>query len=81
MQAFASIVEQLSQPTTLGVPNSISLEKYLEWQKTYTWDALYGMGFGQSFCNHFDIIDNRLYYERNWQRCDALIKREWLIQH
>ena len=77
---FSSIVEQLNQPTTLGVPNSILITKYREWQKRYTWDALCGTGYGKSFCKHFDVIDNRLLYERDWRRCDALIQREWLTQ-
>jgi len=61
-------------------PKSISERNYLEWQKLYTWEALTDQRYGQSFCKHFDIEDNRLYYERDWVKCDTLIRREWLAR-
>ena len=46
-----------------GTPRSlIPLEDFELWQKDYTWDALHGLRYGQSFCNHFNITDNLLYY-------------------
>lgn len=58
--------------------HSITESNYVAWQKMYTWDALVDKRYGQSFCNHFDITDHRLYYERDWVKCDRLIRREWL---
>jgi hypothetical protein len=60
--------------------NSVLEANYLEWQKFYTWDALVGQRYGQSFCNQFGITDNRLYYERDWIRCDTIIRSEWLAR-
>ena len=61
-------------------PNAepIKLVDYESWQKLYTFDALQDQRYGQSFCNHFGIQDHRIYYDQDWQRCDALIRREWI---
>lgn len=56
----------------------IKLADYESWKKLYTFDALQDQRYGQSFCNHFGIQDHRIYYDRDWQRCDALIRREWI---
>jgi hypothetical protein len=63
-----------------GNPDSrpIKLADYESWQKLYTFDALQDLRYGQSFCNHFNIIDHRIYYDRDWVRCDTLIRREWI---
>ena len=61
-------------------PNSVSEANYLKWQKLYTWEALTDQRYGQSFCNQFDITDNRLYYERDWVKCDTIIRSEWLAR-
>lgn len=59
-------------------PNSLSLKQYKKWRTHYTWHAIVGQRYGQSFCNYFGIQDHRIYYERNWQVCDKIIRREWL---
>jgi len=61
-------------------PNSIDQADYLEWQKFYTWEALTDQRYGQSFCRHFDVVDNRLYYERDWIKCDTIIRGEWIAR-
>jgi len=60
---------------------TVSLEEYEQWQELYIWDAIQDQRYGQSFCNHFDITDHRLYYERDWVRCDQLIRREYIERH
>jgi hypothetical protein len=77
---FASMVDDLAGPGTITFKFLISKQDFKEWQKVYTWDALHGIRYGQSFCNHFAINDNRLFYERNQQRCDSLIRHEYLDQ-
>lgn len=59
---------------------SVNEANYQEWQKIYTWEALVGQRYGQSFCNHFGISDNRLFYDRDWTRCDSIIRSEWLAR-
>ena len=77
---FASMIGDLSNLDAITVKFRISQQRFEEWQQLYTWDALHGIRYGQSFCNHFAITDNRLFYERNQQRCDSLIRHEYLDQ-
>ena len=49
--------QSVSQPRSL-----VSAEDYEVWKKDYTWEALHGMRYGQSFCNRFGITDNHLFY-------------------
>jgi len=81
MTAIGQMVEQILLSNKNGAElKSVSEANYLKWQKFYTWDALVGQRYGQSFCNHFSITDNRLYYERDWTRCDTVIRSEWLAR-
>ena len=76
---FDSMIHDLlsrHDPRQTNLP--IKLADYESWQKLYTFDALQDVRYGQSFCNHFDIQDHRIYYERDWVRCDTLIRREWI---
>jgi hypothetical protein len=62
--------------------NPISLEDFELWKKDYTWDALHGIRYGQSFCNRFNIIDNILYYTRfpTTQECDKYIEKNYIAR-
>ena len=40
----------------------ITVTEYRDWQRGYIFDGLRSLRYGQSFCNHFDISDNMLYY-------------------
>ncbi len=59
---------------------TISTDNYERWKKLFTFDALKNQRYGQSFCNYFNITDNRIFYERDWSRCDRIIRREWLAR-
>jgi hypothetical protein len=56
----------------------ISRQQYEYWLRHYTWDALKGMRYGQSFCNHFQIWDNILYHYRSATIADQYIKDQYL---
>jgi hypothetical protein len=72
---FANMVSDMTEDyQELVEDNSVSLELYEQWKREYTWDALMNLRYGQSFCNHFGIQDNRLYYERDWVKCDSIIR-------
>jgi hypothetical protein len=69
--AFADIKGQVRAP--------ISQEDYALWKKDFIWEALHGQRYGQSFCNHFGITDNHLYYAPGdiaW--CDKYIRETYL---
>jgi len=54
------ILEQLergSQPD-----RHITHEQYRAWQRGYIFDGMRDLRYGQSFCNHFNIWDNILFY-------------------
>jgi hypothetical protein len=52
--AFADQKGQVQEP--------IDKEKFEQWKQTFTFDALHGQRYGQSFCNRFGISDNLIYY-------------------
>ena len=61
------------------VPEPISLEDFEIWQQDFTWDALHGIRYGQSFCNRFGISDNLLYYT-TWppEQMDDYIRKNYI---
>jgi hypothetical protein len=38
----------------------ITRTEFEHWQKLYTWDAIKGMAYGESFCKYFEIYDAAL---------------------
>ncbi len=64
-----------------GKESKITMPAYQKWQKHFSFDALRGKHYGQSFSEYFNIIDYRIRFERDWRRCDAVIKREWIKNH
>ncbi len=75
---FESMVANLMDTQNYSEPHSITMDDYLAWQKEYTFDALQDLRYGQSFCNKFNIQDNRIFYERDWIRSDVFIRSEWI---
>ena len=75
--AFEQIVAFADQS---GEPRSlINQEDFEIWQQDYTWDALHGLRYGQSFCNRFNISDNLLYYTA-WppEQMDDYIRKHYV---
>ena len=57
----------------------ITADDYEQWRHDYIWEALHGIRYGQSFCNHFGVTDNHLYYAPGdiaW--CDKYIRKTYL---
>ena len=78
---FANMVSDMTTEYHLPTENnSVSIELYEQCKREYTWDALMNLRYGQSFCNHFGIQDYRLYYERDWVKCDSIIRVDWLAR-
>jgi hypothetical protein len=60
---------------------SITLAEYEQWRESYTFLALQGQRYGQSFCNTFGIHDNHLYYNTggvDWS--DVYIRKTYLAR-
>jgi hypothetical protein len=80
---FKNLVDDILTYPDLAVeftPNSVPQQDFQQWRKQFTWDALKNLRYGQSFCRHFDIQDYRIFFEQDWQACDAIIQREWLAR-
>lgn len=74
------IFDQLHQNTDNSFTEKITLSAYKKWQKHFSFDALKGKHYGQSFSEYFNISDYRIRFERDWQRCDKVIKNEWIVR-
>lgn len=72
-----SIIQTLSANTS-GHP--ITLEQYKSWQKHYTLEALKGVRYGVSFCQHFKILDYRIFFDSTPESCDNIIRKEWIAR-
>ena len=78
-RVFVQIVDFADQTGRLSVP--IALAEYEQWRESYTFLALKGQRYGQSFCNTFGITDNNLYYNIGAVAdADAYIRKMYLAQ-
>ena len=57
IEQIVAFADKSGQPRPL-----ITQEDYDLWREDFTWEALHGQRYGQSFCNRFSIHDNLLYY-------------------
>lgn len=78
--SFKHIVDTLLTEPCVQPSHSVTMEQYEEWRKQYIWHALLDQRYGQSFCEWFKLMDLRIYFERDWERCDAIIRKEWLAR-
>ena len=56
----------------------LTQESYDRWCHEYIFDAMKDLRFGQAFCNHFGITDNHVFYERDPEKCKAMIRKRYL---
>jgi hypothetical protein len=73
--------EMVDKPSHIYNNLKITLEDFEIWQQDFTWDALHGIRYGQSFCNRFGITDNLLYYT-TWppEQMDDYIKKNYIAR-
>jgi hypothetical protein len=69
------ILEDQVAPTS---PLDVTPKDLAQWKKIATWDALQGIPYGESFCNHFAVRDLRLKFTRDPKTCDRIIQKEYL---
>lgn len=78
-RVFEQIVDFADQTGRSGV--TITLAEYEQWRESYTFLALKGQRYGQSFCNTFGITDNNLYYNIGAvDDADAYIRKMYLAR-
>lgn len=57
----------------------ITEEEFQFWKKEINmFDALKGIRFGQSFCNHFGITNNLLYYTMGPEAAEHYIRKTYI---
>lgn len=56
----------------------LTTESFERWDRDFLFQALQGQRYGQSFCNHFGITDNILYYEGRNDRALAYIRKKYV---
>lgn len=76
---FDTMISQLNSKSP--ATTKVSKQEYEHWKKLFSFDALKGKHYGESFADHFKIRDYRIYFERDWARCDNLIRNEWISNH
>ena len=54
---FKNLVDQLETTKTRARDLRITHTDFEHWQKLYTWDAIRGIAYGESFCKYFEIYD------------------------
>ena len=71
--------EMITNPSHIYNNLKITKEDFEIWQQDFTWDALHGIRYGQSFCNRFRITDNLLYYTA-WppEQMDDYIRKNYI---
>jgi hypothetical protein len=56
----------------------LTKESFERWCHGYIFDAIKDQRFGQAFCNHFGVTDNHVFYERDVEKCKAMIRKRYL---
>lgn len=73
MAALLMEASKIQMPTI-----KISKDQYEQWDREFLFDGLRDIRYGQSFCNHFGITDNILYYEGRNDRALAYIRKKYV---
>ena len=72
-EQIAALADRTGQPRSL-----ITQEDFELWQQDFTWDALHGIRYSQSFCNRFGITDYILYYKTGIDEADEYIRKNYI---
>ena len=77
---FKDMADQLLI-TTKARDLQITQTDFEHWQKLYTWDAIQGISYGESFCKFFDIYDAFLMVMKTWATTDLelYIQEEYVV--
>jgi hypothetical protein len=75
---FERIMADVTRVINNDVDRKITQSEFDEWQRQASFDIMRGARYGQSFCNHFGLTDNILYYEFSWLNADAYIRRVYI---
>jgi hypothetical protein len=69
---FKDMVDQLEAKVSAR-DLQITRPQFEHWQKLYTWDAIRGIPYGESFCKFFEIYDAFLMVMKHWDTTDLAL--------
>lgn len=78
MMAMCHIVDELMQDRRPDYRTKISQEDYEQWARGFVFEGLRDQRYGQSFCNHFNIRDNILFYTSTVEEADQYILKNYV---
>lgn len=59
-------------------PRKVTQEEYTVWCAGFIFDGIRNLRYGQSFCNHFGISDNILFFDTNLENADQYIRKNYV---
>jgi len=75
---MAQMVRELMQDQRGCEHRTVSLKEYQQWTRGFVFEAMRNLSYGQSFCNHFGIRDNILYYAGTMADADEYIRKTYV---
>ena len=81
MTVISHMVEQLMQdfdPDEALRSRQVDREQYDQWARGFVFEGLKNQRYGQSFCNHFGIQDNLLFFAGSVEEADRYIQKHYI---
>jgi hypothetical protein len=75
---MAQMVRELMQDPPGTENRTVSRRDYEQWTRGFVFEAMRNLSYGQSFCNHFGIRDNILYYAGTMSDADEYIRKNYV---
>lgn len=71
-------VNEMMQDHDNRAVKTVTQEQYEQWARGFVFEGLRDQRYGQSFCNHFGIQDNILFYSRLVEEADRYIRKMYV---
>lgn len=78
MTVMTHMVKQLMQDRRPTYDKKVPRKAYEQWARGFIFEGLRDQRYGQSFCNHFDIRDNILFYTSTVEEADLYIQENYV---
>ena len=76
MNPFANMVAELTE--TKSTDRKITHEEFEQWQREYSFNGLKNLRYGQSFCQHFAVRDNLIYFAPDPESVDNYVRQQYI---
>ena len=75
---MSQMVRELLQDRQGSERRTVTLKEYQQWTRGFVFEAMRNLSYGQSFCRHFGIRDNILYYAGTMADADEYIRKNYV---